>query len=233
MNTPAQLSLPINLPDDETFSSFYPGKNQQLLDAIQALISAESGGYLYFWARKGAGRSHLLHAACAELSLQNQAVGYVPLDKRAYFGPDVLEGMEHLALVCIDNIELIADDPEWELAIFDLYNRIREQGQTRLLITGDQAPRQLQLTLPDLASRLDWGQIYKLFPLADEDKLQALQSRAKLRGFEMPEDVGRFLLKRLSRDMRTLFDTLDTLDHASIVAQRKLTIPFVKEILSL
>ncbi|MGL5364634.1 MAG: DnaA regulatory inactivator Hda, partial [Plesiomonas shigelloides] len=141
--------------------------------------------------------------------------------------------MEHLALVCIDNIELIAGDPEWELAIFDLYNRIREQGRTRLLIAGDQAPRQLNLTLPDLASRLDWGQIYKLYPLADEDKLQALQARARLRGFEMPEDVGRFLLKRLSRDMRTLFDTLDKLDHASIAAQRKLTIPFVKEILSL
>ncbi|MGL5007192.1 MAG: DnaA inactivator Hda [Plesiomonas sp.] len=233
MNTPAQLSLPINLPDDETFSSFYPGKNQQLLNAIQTLIRTDSGGYLYFWARKGAGRSHLLHAACAELSQKNQAVGYVPLDKRAYFGPDVLEGMEHLALVCIDNIDLIADDPEWELALFDLYNRIKEQGTTRLLIAGDQAPRQLQLTLPDLASRLDWGQIYKLYPLADDDKLQALQSRAKLRGFDMPEDVGRFLLKRLSRDMRTLFDTLDTLDRASMVAQRKLTIPFVKEILFL
>lgn len=233
LNTPAQLSLPINLPDDETFSSFYPGKNQQLLEAIQSLIQGDSGGYLYFWARKGAGRSHLLHAACAELSAHNLAVGYVPLDKREYFGPDVLEGMEHLALVCIDNIELIAGDPEWELAIFDLYNRIREQGRTRLLIAGDQAPRQLNLSLPDLASRLDWGQIYKLYPLADEDKLQALQARARLRGFEMPEDVGRFLLKRLSRDMRTLFDTLDKLDHASIAAQRKLTIPFVKEILSL
>ena len=218
LNTPAQLSLPINLPDDETFSSFYPGKNQQLLEAIQSLIQGDSGGYLYFWARKGAGRSHLLHAACAELSAHNLAVGYVPLDKRESFGPDVLEGMEHLALVCIDNIELIAGDPEWELAIFDLYNRIREQGRTRLLIAGDQAPRQLNLTLPDLASRLDWGQIYKLYPLADEDKLQALQARARLRGFEMPEDVGRFLLKRLSRDMRTLFDTLDKLDHASIAA---------------
>ncbi|WP_016587046.1 DnaA inactivator Hda, partial [Yersinia pestis] len=166
-------------------------------------------------------------------SQQGEAVGYVPLDKRAYFIPEVLEGMEQLALVCIDNIECIAGDEQWEMAMFNLYNRIVETGRTRLLITGDRPPRQLNLGLPDLASRLDWGQIYKLQPLSDDEKLQALQLRAKLRGFELPEDVGRFLLKRLDREMRTLFMTLDQLDRASITAQRKLTIPFVKEILSL
>ena len=57
--------------------------------------------------------------------------------------------------------------------------------------------------------------------------------RAKLRGFELSKEVGRFILKRLDRQMRTLFDMLDRLDHASIVAQRKLTIPFVKDILRL
>ena len=160
-------------------------------------------------------------------------LGYVPLDKRTWFVPEVLDGMEHLSLVCIDNIECIAGDELWEMAIFDLYNRILESGKTRLLITGDRPPRQLNLGLPDLASRLDWGQIYKLQPLSDEDKLQALQLRARLRGFELPEDVGRFLLKRLDREMRTLFMTLDQLDRASITAQRKLTIPFVKEILKL
>jgi chromosomal replication initiation ATPase DnaA len=85
--------------------------------------------------------------------------------------------MEHLSLVCIDNIECVAGDEPWEMAIFNLYNRILESGKTRLLITGDRPPRQLNLGLPDLASRLDWGQIYKLQPLSDEDKLQALQLR--------------------------------------------------------
>ncbi len=193
----------------------------------------EHGSYIYFWSREGGGRSHLLHAACAELSQHGEAVGYVPLDKRTYFMPEVFDGMEQLALVCIDNIERIAGDEAWEMAIFNLYNRILETGHTLLFITGDRPPRQLNLYLPDLASRLDWGQIYKLQPLSDEEKLLALQLRGKLRGFELPEDVGRFLLKRLDREMRTLFMTLNQLDHASITAQRKLTIPFVKETLGL
>ena len=233
LNTPAQLSLPLYLPDDETFASFWPGENPSLIAALQSALQQEHGSYLYFWSREGGGRSHLLHAACAELSARGEAVGYVPLDKRTWFVPEVLDGMEQLALICIDNIECIAGDEPWEMAIFDLYNRILETGRTRLLITGDRPPRQLNLKLADLASRLDWGQIYRLQPLSDEDKLQALQLRARLRGFELPEDVGRFLLKRLDREMRTLFMTLDKLDRASISAQRKLTIPFVKEALEL
>jgi len=225
--------LQFYLPYDETFDSFYPGENPSLLAAIRSAVCQEHGSYIYFWSREGGGRSHLLHAACAELSRHGEAVGYVPLDKRTYFVPEVLDGMEHLTLVCIDNIECIAGDEPWEMAIFNLYNRILETGHTRLFITGDRPPRQLNLYLPDLASRLDWGQIYKLQPLSDEEKLLALQLRGKLRGFELPEDVGRFLLKRLDREMRTLFMTLNQLDHASITAQRKLTIPFVKETLGL
>ncbi|PIJ51597.1 DnaA regulatory inactivator Hda [Erwinia sp. OLTSP20] len=233
LNTPAQLSLPLFLPDDETFASFWPGENPVLLAALQNALMQDHGSYFYIWAREGSGRSHLLHAACASLSARHQAVGYVPLDKRTWFVPEVLEGMEQLALVCIDNIECIAGDDAWEMAIFNLYNRIQESGRARLIITGDRPPRQLNLTLADLASRLDWGQIYRLQPLSDDDKVQALQLRARQRGFELPEDVGRFLLKRLDREMRTLFTTLDRLDYASISAQRKLTIPFVKETLGL
>ncbi len=233
LNTPAQLSLPLYLPDDETFASFVAGENTALLAAISQSLAAKSGQLIYFWSRTGGGKSHLLHAACSRVSAQGKAVGYVPLDKRNWFSPEVLDGMEHLSLLCIDNIECVVGDEAWELALFDLYNRIKEQTGASLLISADRPPRQLDLQLPDLASRLDWGQTYRLQPLNDDEKLQALQLRARLRGFELPEDVGRFLLKRLDREMRTLFETLDKLDKASFNFQRRLTIPFVKEALQL
>jgi DnaA family protein len=229
----AQLTFQLSLPDDENFASFYAGENAALLGTIKHSLSEPGCRVIYIWSGIGAGRSHLLHAACAQASQQHQTVAYIPLTMYRELTPAVLDGMEQLSLVCIDDIDAIAGQREWEVALFDFYNRVVENGRTCLLITGNAAPKELQLSLPDLTSRLVWGQVYRLHHLSDHDKLLALQLRAKLRGFELPEDVGRFLLKRLDRDMRTLFTALDQLDRATIEAQRKITIPFVKEILSL
>ena len=91
----------------------------------------------------------------------------------------------------------------------------------------------LHLDLPDLESRLKWGTTLQIRSMSDDDKAQALTNRAKMRGLELSDECARFLLTRLSRDMRALLDVLDTLDHASMAAQRKLTIPFIKATLKL
>jgi len=103
----------------------------------------------------------------------------------------------------------------------------------KLLITSNAAPKQVPFILPDLISRLEWGQVYQLKELSDEDKLYALQLRALLRGFKLPTDVGLFLLKRVDRDMKTLSNLLDKLDKVTIAEQRKLTIPFIKSVFNL
>jgi DnaA family protein len=231
---PAQLSLAVQLPDDETFVSFYPGHNAHLITALKNAAIGQGSPFLYFWGPKGAGRSHLLHATCAEVNARDAAAAYLPLDQFERLDPGMLDGLEALPLVCLDNLEAIAGNAEWERSLFDFYNRWRERGQPgSLVVTGSSAPRKLGLQLPDLASRLDWGVNFHLDELDDEGKLSALQLRAELRGFKLPIDVGRFLLNRLSRDMRTLLSTLNLLDNASFRAKRKLTIPFVKEIIGL
>jgi DnaA family protein len=52
-----------------------------------------------------------------------------------------------------------------------------------------------------------------------------------LRGFELPDETAQYLLRRLPRDMATLCRFLDELDEASLAAQRRLTVPFVKEVM--
>lgn len=233
MTQPAQLSLAVQLPDDETFASFYPGENAQLITGLKNAAIGQGAPLLFFWGARGTGRSHLLHATCAEVNACGEAAAYIPLDQHSLFTPGVLEQMEQLPLVCLDNLESIAGNGQWEEALFDFFNRWKEHNQGSLIVTATTAPRKMGLGLPDLASRLDWGLAYQLRELDDEGKLSALQLRAELRGFKLPIDVGRFLLNRLSRDMRTLLQTLNELDNASLDAKRKLTIPFVKEALRL
>lgn len=233
-NSPSQLSLPVHLPDDETFKSYYPAAgNDELIQQLQLNAVGQDKNPIYIWGPAKAGRTHLLHATCAEANSVNRRSFYIPLAIHASISTALLEGLEYLDLVCLDDIDSIAGHPLWEEAIFDLYNRMAENGHGGLVVTGRVPPAKVQFLLPDLASRMQWGLIYQLHPMADEEKLAALQRRALMRGLELPEDVGRFLLNRVARDLRTLFDVLDKLDKASMVHQRKLTIPFVKEMLRL
>ena len=233
-NNPIQLSLPVYLPDDETFESYYPAAgNDELIKALGAAAQGDKLQSLYVWGPEKSGRTHLLHAACAQANELERSNFYVPLSIHASISPALLERLEQLDLVCIDDVDAIAGHPLWEEALFDLYNRVNEIGRCALIVSGRNAPVDAGFTLPDLVSRMQWGLSYQLSPMADDEKLAALQRRAAMRGLQLPEDSGKFLLTRLARDLRTLFDVLDKLDKASMVHQRKLTIPFIKEILRL
>ncbi|MBI3775280.1 MAG: DnaA regulatory inactivator Hda, partial [Gammaproteobacteria bacterium] len=154
----------------------------------------------------------------------------LPMRDATLWSPEVLEGLERCALVCVDDVDAIAGLSIWEEALFHLYNRITEQGHC-LVLSACAAPAELKLQLPDLASRLAWGLVLHLEALAENDKLVALQLRAQQRGFELPNDVAQFLLRRCPRDTPSLFALLDRLDEASLAAQRKLTIPFVRKLI--
>jgi len=98
-------------------------------------------------------------------------------------------------------------------------------------VSASAAPTQIDIQLPDLVTRLSWGVSYQLQSLSDDGKRIALQQRATQRGLQLPDDVVQFVLRRSLRDMNSLFELLDKLDVASLVEQRKLTIPFVKQYL--
>ncbi|MCE9684655.1 DnaA inactivator Hda [Shewanella sp. AS16] len=233
-NSPLQLSLPVHLPDDETFNSYYPAMgNDELIQKLQASAQGQSDAAIYLWGPEKSGRTHLLHAACAQANERERRSFYIPLGIHASISTALLEGLENLDLVCIDDIHAIAGHPVWEEALFDLYNRVAEHKRCALVVSANSSPLDAGFCLPDLISRMQWGLNYQLQPMADEEKLAALQRRAAMRGLQLPEDVGRFLLNRMARDLRTLFDVLDKLDKASMVHQRKLTIPFAKEMLRL
>lgn len=230
---PVQLSLGIKLRDEATFANFFPGPNAAALAAVEAIADPRSAldlTYLYLWGAPGSGRSHLLQAACHRAAESQALAMYLPLGEARLHGPSILDGMEGFDLLCLDDLDDIAGEPEWEEALFHLYNRIRDQGG-RLLISAAAAPRALDLGLPDLTSRLGSGLVYQLVQLGDEDKQQMLQLRAELRGLQMPGEVARYILSRGARDMGALFDALEHLDQASLEAQHRLTIPFVKRVM--
>ena len=82
-----------------------------------------------------------------------------------------------------------------------------------------------------MKTRLGSGLIYAIKDLDDEEKKRVFKQRAIYRGFELLDEGVDYIFKRVKRDMSALMQFLDHLDKSSLVAQRKLTIPFIKTIL--
>lgn len=228
-----QLSLPIHNLDDDTFDNFYGNNNLLLLSSLHKNFQQLQQPFFYIWGEQGYGKSHLLKATSNYFLNQGRNSIYVPLGKYAHFSTEVLDNLEQQDVICLDDLQSVLGEYAWELAIFDLFNRVKEKADVLLIISANQSPTSLKIKLPDLASRLLWGEIYQLNSLDEEQKIRALQQNAIQLGIELPEDTAQFLIRRLDRDMNTLFSTLNKLDKASLQAQRKLTIPFVKETLAL
>ncbi len=227
-----QLALAIQLNDEATFSDFCWGSNTLLQQQLDHTLQGNGERLLYLWGPSGSGKSHLLQACCQAIGSHQSAI-YLPLLTLSEWGPQVIDGIEQQTLIGIDDIDAIAAHPAWEEAIFHLYNRVRENEQTTLIITGKYPPTQAPVHLPDLRSRLSWGLIIQLNELSDHEKINTLQLHAHKRGFELPSSVGQFLLNRCARNMHDLHSLLNRLDEASLIAQRKITIPFVKHVLNI
>jgi DnaA family protein len=222
----------MRLRDDATFANYFPASNQLALAFLQSFDYTPQQWFVYLWGKPDCGCTHLLNALCLQAQQQNKSAIYLPMTEIIGMQPAILEDLENHDLICLDDIELIAGKKEWETALFHLYNRLH-QAQCRLVVAADRAPRELAITLPDLHSRLTSGVTFQLHTLTDDEKLAALQLRGQARGLTISDEVGYFLLRRTSRSLGDLFQLLDKLDHASLAAQRRLTIPFVKTVLGL
>lgn len=225
-----QLTLSIALRDDARFNNFYPGDNTLVTHSLQQQWTTKGEPFIYLWGSHGSGRSHLLQAACHYATGLGHQSMYLPLQEVAQYGPEVLEGIDSLPLVALDDVHLIAGQNDWEEALFHFFNRIRQQ-QSHLIMTACAPANQLNLALPDLISRLNWGTTFQLQPLNDDQRVLALLMRAKQRGLNLSDDVARYITNHGPREMHALFELLAKLDDASLVEQRKLTIPFIKNFL--
>lgn len=226
-----QLPLSIRLRDSSVFATFHAGRNQPALDALRALSGARAPTCVWLHGPRGSGKSHLLQALCARSAGGAESAAYLPMLEAAHIGPDLLSGYGEFALVCLDDLHAIAGRDEWERALFRLHQELEERGG-RLAVSAAAPPAALGFRLRDLASRLNGGLVLTLLPLDDAEQLAALRLRAEQRGFELPDEAAQFLLRRLPRDMASLCAFLDELDEASLAAQRRLTVPFVREVLS-
>lgn len=210
----SQLLLDIAPDSQPTLDNFVAGRNLELLSALRhALAGSSSERTFYLWGEQGSGKSHLLQA-CVRAAQQSAvyAQGSVP---------------QFAEVVAVDDVEQL--DEAAQIELFDLYNRMRDNGGM-LLVSGGCAPLHLKLR-DDLRTRLGWGLVYQVHGLSDEEKAQALAQHAQSRGFALPPEVTQYLLRHGRRDLPSLMAALDALDEHSLRLHRAPSVPLLKEVL--
>ncbi len=225
-----QIPLPLVGADALTFDLYCTAENELALTELKQVARGGASRNVYLWGDTGTGKSHLLHAACAAAADAGRRTAFVPLAQSRRLAPTLLESLEDLDLVCIDDLDAIAGQPAWEQPLFHLFNRMRETTRP-LVFAARTSPAGSAISLPDLKSRLGWDLVFRLAPLQESQRFVALRQRAQMRGMEITDEVLDYLSRRIARDMHSLFVWLERLDRESLSAGKRLTIPFVRELL--
>jgi len=225
-----QLPLGVQLGVSLRFETYHEGANGAAVAGLAQLVSEARPAPLWLLGPSGVGKTHLLQASCALAGQRGLTSAYLPLSTSKDLDSGLLAGLERVDLVALDDIDMIAGQPAWERALFTLYNELLELGG-RLACSAQMPPAGVSFALPDLASRLSACVVHRLQPLAERDQGLALRRRAAHRGLELPDETLSYLTRRAPRDFAALCRLLDDLDTEALVAQRKLTVPFVRQVL--
>lgn len=224
-----QLPLALSWAQGPRLDDFVVGANQVVLNALRAALEDQGETLIYLTGPPGCGRTHLLLGQCAAADRRGLRCAYLPLADHGSLAPEMLDGLETLALLAIDDVQAIAGDETWEQALFNLFNRAREHG-CRLVFSADRGPAALSLELADLRSRLAWGLTLGVAPLDDSGRMALLKSLAQQHTLDLPDPVARFLLARSPRHPRVLADTVEKLNRACLAAKReRVSVDFVKK----
>lgn len=224
-----QILLDLDPRRPDRFEDFIPGPNAAALEVVRGLLD-EPGQGVFLHGPAGSGKSHLLNALCAEARQRGLAAFCLALKHVPDGAAGGLRDLQSFDLVCIDDIDIVTGQPEWERALFNCFNQVRE-AEGRLLLSSSQPLSNLRFSLPDLASRLAWGVRQSLKQPAEEDRLAILRQRSSRLQMEVPDEVFSYLLRHGKRDTSSLVELLERLRAAAFADKRRITVPLARTVL--
>lgn len=193
-----QLLLDFTRAPAPTFDNFVTGRNAELVQALHAAVRGEAREPVLYVWGEAGAGKSHLARAFAGAAAGNPRVRV------------------------IDDVDRLD-----EAAQAALFNDFIERAFDLLLVTAQAAPAHVAFRR-DLASRLATGVTFRVLPLTDEEKRDALAAHARTRGFGLSEEVSAYLLTHARRDMGSLMATLDAIDRYSLETGRPVTVPLLK-----
>jgi chromosomal replication initiator protein len=200
-----------------TFSSFVPGRANQLARAAALQVAENPGGAynpLFIYGGVGLGKTHLIQAVGNQLLLHNPAakVRYVHAEQ---YVSDVVRAYQHKAfdafkrsyhsldLLLIDDIQFFGGKTRTQEEFFFAFNALIE-ARRQIIITCDSFPKELAGIEERLISRFGWGLTVAIEPPELEMRVAILISKAVSEGIQLDETVAFFIAKHIRSNVREL-----------------------------
>ncbi len=216
-----QIPLAIGPEPQPTFERFVPGANAAALAHLRGL--AMPAAPVYLWGVAGSGKTHLLRALAQRCHDEGRQAGW--FDPEAALPWTLQSGW---ALAVIDRCDELPEAAQH--AAFALFEDAAAHG-VQIAAAGRLPPVDLPLR-DDLRTRLAWGHVFALEPLAEAETRAALRREADHRGIFLSDDVMDHLLTRFPRDLGHLMHLLDRLDEYALARSRPVTVPLVRQMLA-
>ena len=223
MNNPQQLIFPWTKKSVATFDHFY--MDDQNLCAKDALLKEDD---LFLYGIAGTGKTFLLQSLCNHYTNCEKTSLYIPLNDVKEYGASFLDSLEELDLICIDQIDSIAGDDIWEVAIFNLINNCLT-SKCRLIFCSRLNPSSINFNLKDLFSRIKRIDHIELFPVSENKLRDALRFIIDMRSLEIGDSEIDYLMTHSTRSLTNILEIIDELDQQSLKLKRRITIPLIKE----
>jgi len=234
MNKPKQLIFPFQINQKASFDSFFCSPdNQNLMTRLADIVSSPDTSELIIHGEEGSGKSFLMQAICNELSSAEKRFAFIPMKKAFNMGVEIFQNLGSLDAVCIDDLQLILANQDWETALFNLINECQQSNCSLMLSLGGTQPLDESVILPDLLSRIKRMEFIALHAVQDEFFNQAIDFVAQQLDIKIEEAELEFLLKHQTRIFSLLVDNIITLDNQAASLKRKITIPLIKETLNI
>ena len=105
-------------------------------------------------------------------------------------------------------------------------------NKSKILITSNKKINEINFQFNDLSSRLKTFNIYEIYKPNDEMLITILTKLLTDKQFIVnSNDIFEYILRRVDRSYKGIYDIVDKLDVLSLEKKRQLTIPLIKEIL--
>ncbi len=225
MNKPQQLTFPWNKQNKFTFNDFFFDSPNE-----EVKLALKNNEDVFLYGAEDSGKSFLLQSTCNYYASDHKSSVYIPISQAIKHGTGFIDSLEGLDLICLDDIDLIASNKDWEVGIFNLINDCLSSN-CRLIFSSCKNPSSINFDLDDLRSRIKRIDHIELYPISDANLPEAIKFISQLRSINLGDKEINYLVTYSKRNMSDLIEVISKLDQLSMELKRKITVPLIKEII--